>query len=139
MNGADPRANNPQLRARHRVLVVDDYPDSADVVRTLIELLGHEARIASSGRAALAEAYGFDPTIVILDIGLPDINGCDVARELRARRGGQHLHIAALTGWGQQDKRQAALSAGCDQFVLKPASAAKIGTILKAVALPGNA
>src|SRR5689334_2825483 len=51
---------------RHRVLVVDDYPDSAEVVRTLIELLGHEVRIADSGRAALAEAYGFDPTIVIL-------------------------------------------------------------------------
>lgn len=128
------RTNKP----RHRVLVVDDYPDSADVVRTLIELLGHEARIASSGRAALAEAYGFDPTIVILDLCLPDIHGCDVARELRARRGGQHLHIAALSGWGQQDRRQAALSAGCDQFVVKPASAAKIGTILKAVALPSE-
>jgi CheY-like chemotaxis protein len=138
MTADAPRAPNPP-RNRHRVLVVDDYPDSADVVRTLIELMGHEARIASSGRAALAEAYGFDPTIVILDIGLPDINGCDVARELRARPGGQHVHIAALTGWGQHDKRQAALSAGCDQFVLKPASAAKIGTILKAVALPYDA
>jgi len=136
MIAGGPRTNDLQARTRHRVLVVDDYPDSADVVRTLIELLGHDARIASSGRAALAEAYGFDPTIVILDLGLPDINGCDVARELRARRGGQHLHIAALTGWGQQDRRQAALSAGCDQFVLKPASAAKIGTILKAIPPP---
>jgi len=121
------------MNARHRVLVVDDYPDSAEVVRTLIELLGHEARIASSGRAALAEAYGFDPTIVILDLGLPDINGCEVARALRARRGGQHLHIAALSGWGHHDRRQAALSAGCDQYVVKPANATKIRTILSAV------
>lgn len=115
-----------------RVLVVDDYPDSAEVVRTLVEILGHEARIASSGRAALAEAYAFDPTVVILDLGLPDINGCDVARELRARRGGQHLHIAALSGWSHQEKRKAALSAGCDQYVLKPANAMKIRTILNA-------
>jgi DNA-binding response OmpR family regulator len=118
---------------RHRVLVVDDYPDSAEVVRTLIEIFGHEARIASSGRAALAEAYGFDPTIVILDLGLPDISGCEVARELRARRGGSRVHIAALSGWGQHDKRQAALSAGCDQYVLKPANGVKIRSILQAV------
>lgn len=116
------------------MLVVDDYPDSAEVVRTLIEMFGHEVRIASSGRAALAEAYGFEPTIVILDLGLPDINGCEVARELRARRGGQHVHIAALSGWGNKDKRQAALSAGCDQYVVKPASAMKIQTILTSVA-----
>lgn len=121
---------------RHRVLVVDDYPDSAEVVRTLIELFGHEVRIANSGRAALAEAYGFAPTIVILDLGLPDINGCEVARELRSRRGGHHVHIAALSGWDHQDKRRAALSAGCDQYVVKPASATKIHTILKSVALP---
>jgi DNA-binding response OmpR family regulator len=120
------------MRERHRVLVVDDYPDSAEIVRTLVELFGHEARIACTGRAALAEAYAFDPTIVILDLGLPDINGCDVARELRARRGGQHLHIAALSGWSHKDKRQAALSAGCDQFVLKPANAVKLRTILQA-------
>jgi len=118
--------------------VVDDYPDSAEVVRTLIELLGHEVRIADSGRAALAEAYGFDPTIVILDLGLPDINGCDVARELRARRGGDRMHIAALSGWSQQDKRQAALSAGCDQYVVKPVSGMKIKSILQAVG-PGAA
>ena len=119
-------------KVQERVLVVDDSPDSAEVVRTLVELLGHEARIASSGRAALAEAYAFDPTIVILDLGLPDISGCDVARELRARRGGQHLHIAALSGWSHHEKRKAALSAGCDQYVLKPANATKIRTILNA-------
>jgi DNA-binding response OmpR family regulator len=124
---------NAVTNPRHRVLVVDDYPDSAEVVRTLIELLGHEARVAGSGRAALAEAYGFDPTIVILDLGLPDINGCDVARELRSRRGGERLHIAALSGWGQPEKRRAALSAGCDQFVVKPANGTKIRSILQAV------
>lgn len=138
MSGASPSAIPPCSRGRHRVLVVDDYPDSAEVVRTLIELLGHEARVASSGRAALDEACGFDPTIVLLDLGLPDMSGYEVARELRARCGGRRLHIAALTGWSQHDRRQAALSAGCDQYVIKPASAVKIGTILKAVALPAE-
>lgn len=121
---------------RHRVLIVDDYPDSAEAVRILVEVLGHEAQIAASGRAALAEADSFAPTIVFLDLGLPDINGYDVARELRARRGGEHLHIVVLSGWGQLENQQAALSAGCDQFVVKPANGGKIRSILQTVPPP---
>ena len=119
--------------ARHRVLVVDDYPDTADVVRTLVELLGHDARIASSGRAALAMAYEFDPTVIILDIGLSDMNGCEVARTLRARRGGDRLVIAALSGWSEPERRRAAIAAGCDQYIVKPANRAKVRAILDTV------
>lgn len=120
-------------KLRHRVLVVDDYPDSAEAVRMLVETLGHDTRVANSGRAALAEAYDFEPSIVILDMGLPDMTGCDVARELRARRGGHSVHIVGLSGWGHHDRRQAALDAGCDQYVVKPADVGMIRTILSAV------
>lgn len=121
-------------RTRERVLVVDDYPDTADMVRTLVERLGHECRIAQSGRMALGVAYSFSPTIVICDIGLPDINGCEVARMLRARPGGERLYAVALSGWGHQDRRREAKDAGFDQYVLKPADASKIRAILSAAA-----
>lgn len=124
-------AQLPTPVGKHRVLIVDDYPDTAEAVRSLVEMLGHEVRIATSGRAGLAEAYGFSPSVVILDLDLPDISGYDVAKELRARRGGKNLYIAALSGWDQANKRKMALAAGCDQYVLKPANAAKIRAILQ--------
>jgi DNA-binding response OmpR family regulator len=122
-------------RRRERVLVVDDYPDTAETVRALLEKLGHECRIAQSGRAALGESYAFSPTIVILDIGLPDMSGCDVARMLRARPGGDKIYTVALSGWGHQDRRREAKEAGFDQYILKPADGAKIRSVLAAAQL----
>jgi two-component system, sensor histidine kinase len=112
-----------------RVLVVDDYPDSAESVCTLLTLLGYDCQIACCGRDALAQAAAFDPAIVLLDIGLPDISGYEVARALRARN--PSLYIAAVTGWGQPDDRVRALAAGFDQHVLKPTDAATLKLILK--------
>jgi DNA-binding response OmpR family regulator len=119
-------------RRRIRVLVVDDFPDTADVIRSLVEILGYECRVADSGRAALAVACDFEPTVVLLDIGLSDMNGCDVARELRARRGGDRMLIVALSGWGRPEQRREALAAGCDQYVMKPADVTKLRAILGA-------
>ena len=114
----------------HRVLVVDDFPDSAHTIRALLEMNGHQVHTAETGRAGIALAYAFDPTIAIVDLGLPDMNGCDVVRELRSRKGGQRVVIAVLTGWDQPAKRTAALSAGCDRFLVKPASAAKLRELI---------
>lgn len=118
-----------------RVLVVDDHPDTAHAICAIIEVLGHHCRTASTGRFAIAEAYGFDPTIIILDLSLPDLSGYEVARVLRQRPGRRQPHIAALSGWGSREKRDAALAAGCDQYVLKPADAEKIRGILLAADL----
>jgi DNA-binding response OmpR family regulator len=115
-----------------RVLVVDDYPDAADIACLLLEMFGHECRMALTGRDALDEAGRFDPHIVILDIGLPDISGYEVARTLRTRAAGRPLHIAAVTGWGQPTDRVRAFAAGADQHILKPTDAAKLKTILDA-------
>jgi CheY-like chemotaxis protein len=120
---------------RLRVLVVDDYPDSAETASMLLALYGHECRTAVTGRGALDEAAAFDPDIVILDIGLPDISGYEVARALRARAAGRPLYLAAVTGWGQPEDRVQALAAGFDQHILKPTNAAKILQILQLAAV----
>lgn len=113
-----------------RVLIVDDYPDSAEISALLLTLYGHDCRIALTGQAALDQAAAFDPDIVILDIGLPDISGYDVAERLRARPRSQPLFLAAVTGWGQPEDRVRALAAGFDLHVLKPTDSDKIRQIL---------
>jgi len=114
-----------------RVLVVDDYPDSAESASMLLAFYGHECRTAVTGRDALEQAAAFDPDIVILDIGLPDISGYEIARTLRARAAGRPLYIAAVTGWGQAQDRMRAFAAGFDQHVIKPTDAHKIQHILR--------
>jgi CheY-like chemotaxis protein len=117
-----------------RVLVVDDYPDSAETASMLLMLYGHECRTAVTGRSALDQAALFDPDIVILDISLPDMSGYEVARALRARPGGQELYLAAVTGWSQPQDREQAFAAGFDQHVVKPTNSAKILEILRLAA-----
>ncbi|MEJ7601585.1 MAG: response regulator [Kofleriaceae bacterium] len=115
----------------YRILVVDDYPSSAQITCTLLELLGHVTTSARTGKQALELGGSFQPDLVILDIGLPDISGFDVARALRSAAGNRKLFLAALTGWGQPEDRSRALAAGFDHHVLKPASAAKLRDILR--------
>lgn len=114
-----------------RVLIVDDYPDSAASAAMLMSLFGYDCRIASNGRDALDAAAVFDPDIVLLDIGLPDISGYDVARSLRERPRARRVFIAAVTGWGQPKDRLRALASGFDVHVLKPTNAAAIRMILQ--------
>jgi DNA-binding response OmpR family regulator len=115
---------------RHRVLIVDDFPDAAEAACILLTLLGHDARFATCGEDALREAAAFDPDIAILDIGLPDLSGFEVARRLR-RCTAHALFLAALTGWGQPEDRIKALAAGFDHHVVKPADQEKLVHILQ--------
>jgi CheY-like chemotaxis protein len=114
-----------------RVLIVDDYPDAAETACTLLSMLGHECRFATSGKDALIEAARFEPDVAILDIGLPDVSGFDVARELRRQFVGKPLYLAAVTGWGQPEDRARALAAGFDHHVLKPADRSKLTAIME--------
>lgn len=114
-----------------RVLVVDDYPDAAETACTLLSILGHECRFAMSGKDALIEAARFEPDVAILDIGLPDLSGFDLARELRKQFVGRPLFLAAVTGWGQPEDRAKALAAGFDHHVLKPADRSKLIAIME--------
>ncbi|MBA3463178.1 MAG: response regulator [Deltaproteobacteria bacterium] len=86
------------MAAAPRVLIVDDYPDAVEVTEMLLTLRGCTCRIAMTGTEALAVAEEFTPDVAILDIGLPDISGFEVARELRQRNPGRPLYLAAVTG-----------------------------------------
>jgi len=124
-----------EAMARYRILVVDDYPNAAATTCELLTMFGHECRAADSGTKALAEAQDFRPDVAILDIGLPDLDGYEVARELRRILAGQPLFVAAMTGWGQPNDRAQAFAAGFDHHVLKPADATKLKEILRRVDL----
>jgi CheY-like chemotaxis protein len=115
---------------KHRVLVVDDYPDAAESACTLLTLLGHECHFVMTGQAAIYEALAFQPDVAILDIGLPDVSGFDVARELRKQFESKPLYLVAMTGWGQPNDRARAYAAGFDLHVLKPADRTKLTEIL---------
>jgi CheY-like chemotaxis protein len=114
----------------YRILVVDDYPSAAQIACMLLELLGHEARPAKSGREALALAPELAPQIVILDLELPDQSGFEVARALRVELPGP-LFLAALTGSAHPEDRARSIAAGFDCHVLKPADGAKLRELVE--------
>ena len=107
-------------RGGYRILVVDDHPDTVEVVCTLFMALGHEAFGATGGAAALEMVEAVDPTIVLLDLSMPVLGGIEVAKRLRAKHGAKH-YLVALTGWGGDEHRLNATLAGFDQYVVKPA------------------
>jgi signal transduction histidine kinase/CheY-like chemotaxis protein len=113
----------PQHQQRkRRVLVVDDDPDCAESLRDVLRLEGHEVRVASDGAAALAMFDEFAVEVVLLDVGLPRMDGYMVAHAIRARFAAGHLRprLLALTGYGREEDRQAALRSGFDEHLTKP-------------------
>jgi two-component system CheB/CheR fusion protein len=117
-----------------RVLIVEDNPDSAAMLDVTVLQLGHATRIAHDGATAVALATQFAPDLVLLDIGLPVMNGYDVARAMRRRPEFSHVHLAAVTGWGQEEDRRKAREAGCDSHFTKPLAPAALEELLAAVA-----
>ena len=116
--------------AGRRVLVADDNKDAADALAMLLELSGHEVRVAHGGRAALSMAQTFRPDVAILDIGMPDLSGYDVAAQLRREPWGGAIVLIALTGWGRDDDRQRSTNAGFDQHMTKPVNPEKLEEFL---------
>jgi CheY-like chemotaxis protein len=104
-----------------RVLVVEDDADTADSLAMLLRLDGHDVRLARNGPAALALAGTYKPDMVLLDIGLPGMDGYEVANRLKALEGGEVLFIIAITGYGQASDRRRSVEAGIDLHLLKPA------------------
>jgi signal transduction histidine kinase/CheY-like chemotaxis protein len=114
-------AHEPGTPHPARVLVVDDNHDAAHSVADLLALGGHEVRTAADGREALSVAENFSPEVVVLDIGLPILDGYEVAARLRTMDGTRGALLLALTGYGQQDDRERAEAAGFDHHFVKPA------------------
>jgi PAS domain S-box-containing protein len=114
------RRQEPGRASGHRLLVVDDNRDAAVSLAMLLRLQGHEVRVAHDGPSALALAESFRPALVFLDLGMPGMDGCEVARRLRRRPGLEKVVLAALTGWGQQEDRRRTAAAGFDRHLVKP-------------------
>ncbi len=105
---------------RRRVLVVDDNPDAADSLASLLSVLGQEVRVARDGLEAVDAAVTFRPELVLLDIGMPRLNGYEACRVIRDTAGGRQIVMVALTGWGQAGDKQRSRNAGFDFHLTKP-------------------
>jgi CheY-like chemotaxis protein len=112
-----------------RVLIVDDNEDGATSLAELLEFGGHHVETAFTGAKAIEAAIQFNPDIILLDIGLPDFNGYEVASKLRALPNGADFMVIALTGYGQDSDRKAALSSGFDGHFVKPVDFKKLESI----------
>ncbi len=120
----------------YRVLVVDDNRDSAESLGTLLRLVGQETLLAYDGLEALEAVERFRPDLVLLDIGLPKLNGFDVCRRLRAGPSGQDLRIVAMTGWGEDNDRRKSVEAGLDGHMVKPVEFTAILQLLSSLPAP---
>lgn len=107
-------------KSTHRILIVDDNADSAASLAMLLNLTGNETQIANDGLEAVAAAEQFHPEVVLLDIGLPKLNGFEVARRIRSQLWGKEMVLVALTGWGQEEDRRKSKDAGFDAHMVKP-------------------
>lgn len=115
---------------RRRVLIIDDNRDSAEMLETLLSVIGHEPRLAFTGTSGIDAALKEKPDVILLDIGLPDLNGYDVARRLRAEPSLVGVTLIALTGWGQPEDRVRAKEAGFDHHLTKPADPDALAALL---------
>lgn len=113
-------SSEPSLATVRRILVVDDNRDSAFSLAMLLKLTGSETQTAFDGLEAVAAAEKFRPDAVLLDIGLPKLNGYDAARKIREQPWGTGMVLIALTGWGQDDDRRKSAEAGFDAHIVKP-------------------
>jgi CheY-like chemotaxis protein len=138
-----PRREGPDpKRARDttacRVLVVDDHPEVRESLAMLLELQGHEVATARDGLEAVEVAEQLRPDLVLLDLGMPRLDGYGACRRLREQAWGKDLKIVALTGWGQDGDRRQTKEAGFDHHLVKPvAPAALLEVVAKAWAHEG--
>ena len=141
--GTQPRTTDDATSAEprisgHRVLIVDDNVDGAESLAKLLQICGHETRTAHSGPEALNAAVPFRPEVVFLDIGLPGMNGYEVAKRLRGEPSLRGTVLVALTGWGSEDNKRQSGEAGFDFHLTKPAEVTAIESILAGVAKGGR-
>jgi PAS domain S-box-containing protein len=126
-----PAAGRPELSAeRRRILVVEDSKDAAEALRVLLELRGHEVRVAHTGPQGVEAAKGWRPDVVLCDIGLPGLDGCGVARALRLNPATARARLLALTGYGQEEDRRRSREAGFDHHLVKPADPEELQRLL---------
>jgi CheY-like chemotaxis protein len=132
-----PSRDDAAVAAR-RVLIVDDNADSAEMLGLVLKMAGHDVRIASDGLQAVASAAAFAPDVMLLDIGLPVLNGYEVAQRIRSTSGPQPLLIA-LTGWGQDEDRRRSTAVGFDAHLVKPVDYDELLNMIASLPRPNDA
>lgn len=113
-----------------RILVVDDNHDSAMSLAMMLSIMGHETRTAHDGESAVATAESFLPDVILLDIGLPKLNGYEVAQRIRENTWGASMFLIAVTGWGQEEDRQRSSEVGLNVHMVKPVEPAALERLL---------
>lgn len=119
---------------RPRILVVDDSKDGADSLSVVLQMMGAITNVAYDGASALDLIETFRPTVVLLDIGMPDMDGHAVARQIRAEAANASIRLIALTGWGTDAERRRSMEAGFDEHWVKPVEPAMLRALVAGTA-----
>jgi CheY-like chemotaxis protein len=119
---------------RFKILVVDDNHDSALSLAMMLSIMGHDTRTAHDGESAFATAETFLPDVVLLDIGLPKLNGYEVAQRIREKTWGASMYLIAVTGWGQDEDRQRSSEVGLNLHMVKPVEPSALEKLLASLA-----
>jgi len=125
-------ATEPALPTQCRVLVVDDNPDIVESLRLILTMLGAEVRVAHDGADAIRVFDEWTPTHVLMDLGMPGMDGYEAARRLRAKHADSAFRLIAMTGWGQEEDRQRTREAGFDEHLVKPVRLERLKEVLSA-------
>ncbi|HKT74163.1 MAG TPA: response regulator [Steroidobacteraceae bacterium] len=136
MTGAGPALSVPTAPTRRRILVADDNADALESLAMLLELGGHEVFSAANGAVALESAEQHRPEVALLDIGMPQLDGYEVARRIRAQSWGSGMTLVALTGWGQDSDRRRSREAGFDSHLVKPLDLDRLSELLAKLPTP---
>ena len=131
-------AAEPALAPGRRILIVDDNKDAATSLAMLLEMSGAATELAFDGPSAIDVAARFRPEVVLMDIGLPGLNGYEVARKMRSEPWGKKATLVAITGWGQVEDRQRSKEAGFDAHVVKPVDYAALMKLLATTSGPAT-
>jgi len=134
---ASDMRESPDTRQRSRILIADDNEDSATSLAMMLELMGNEIRTSHDGLEAVESAADFRPDVILLDIGMPKLNGYEACRRIRKQPWSEKTVLIALTGWGQDDDRRRSHEAGFDHHLVKPVDPATLQKLLKELLQPG--
>lgn len=130
---ASTAGDSHEPQSKRRVLVVDDNRDSANTLAMMLKLLGNETQTAYDGIEAVSAAEQFHPDLVLMDVGMPRLNGFDATRRIREQPWGKSMTVIALTGWDQDSDLEKSREAGCNGHLVKPVELANLQTILQSV------
>jgi CheY-like chemotaxis protein len=129
-NGSSPPSDKVLSSSHYRILIVDDYIDAAKTLAMTLKIMGHTPRMAHDGLEALKVAEEFLPDVVLLDIGLPKLDGYEVCRHIRQQSWGERMVLIALTGWAQDEDKINSKDAGFNCHLVKPIDSANLRKLL---------